>query len=104
MVFSHSLTIDKIRECNHFGMTKGEAWVGRPRVSVAEGSLRLVRCFQILPGLHFQQPGLSALELEAQPAAGVQLGDGCGGGDDDFYVAVVELVRSEEHTSELQSR
>ena len=51
-----------------------------------------MRFGQVVVGLHFGQAACGALEFEAEPLAGVQVLDGGGGGDQQFHVAVVELV------------
>ncbi len=51
-----------------------------------------MRRFEVFPGLHFQQAGFGSLEFKAKAAASIEFGDRCSGRDDDFDVAVVELV------------
>ena len=59
-----------------------------------------MRRFEVFPGLHFQQAGFGSLEFKAKAAASIEFGDRCSGRDDDFDVAVVELV---DHVDEAAS-
>ena len=57
--------------------------------------------FEILLGLHFQQPGFRALEFKAQAPARIELSDGRCSGDNDLDVVVVELIDHVDKTARL---